>query len=349
MMTSDTMAHDALSAMLQTFFAERQARAEELGPAYAALWQRMAEAVRGGKRLRPRLVLTAHAELGGIDEAAAHTAAAAFELLHTALLFHDDLLDGDLVRRGRPNLAGTFAAEAMDAGASADAATAWGQASGLLAGDLLLSAVHALVARIESPARVAVHEIIDDCLFLTSAGEHADIGFAHGTMPAEAADIVRMMEQKTASYSFAAPLRAGAALAGAGPLVDASLQRIGTQMGFLYQLRDDVLGVFGVEARTGKTALGDLREGKRTLLIAFAEDQAAWREVRHLFGRRSLEEEGAALLRSALVASGAAAEIERVIAEQCAITRAEIAEAPLPDGLREELDALAVRCAERDA
>ena len=114
MMTSDTMAHDALSAMLETFFAERLARAEELGPAYAALWQRMAVAVRGGKRLRPRLVLTAHAELGGVDEAAAHTAAAAFELLHTALLFHDDLLDGDLVRRGHPNLAGTFAAEAMD-------------------------------------------------------------------------------------------------------------------------------------------------------------------------------------------------------------------------------------------
>ncbi|WP_456284500.1 polyprenyl synthetase family protein [Microbacterium sp. JZ101] len=348
-MSAVRSAPERVDDVLDAFLAERVERAASLGAPYARLWRRLADASRGGKRLRPRLVLAAHDGLGGTDDSSARTAAAAIELLHTALLLHDDVLDGDLVRRGRPNLAGAFAAEAIESGLGSDAATSWAAASGVLAGDLLLSAVHALVSRMESPARAAVHEIVDESLFLTAAGEHADVGFSLGAVPADTAGIVRMMEQKTASYSFAAPLRVGAVLAGAGPLVDAALQRIGTQLGFVYQLRDDVLGVFGTEVRTGKSALGDLREGKRTLLVAFAEPHAAWREVAHLFGRRSLEEDDAALLRDAIRASGAADEIERLIAEQSAATRGEIADAPIPDGLRAELDALVGRCAERDA
>ncbi|WOF22668.1 polyprenyl synthetase family protein [Microbacterium betulae] len=348
MTMNETTAPGAVDDVIDAFFAERIARADRLAPSYAALWRRAAEASLGGKRLRPRLLLAAHDALGGGDRVSALTAAAAFELLHTALLLHDDVLDGDLVRRGRPNLAGGFAADALDDGLGGAAASAWGEASGLLAGDVLISAVHALVARLETPARRAVHEIVDDSLFVTAAGEHADVGFGLGAIPASAADIVRMMEQKTASYSFAAPLRAAAAIAEAGPDVDGALHRVGTQLGFLYQLRDDVLGVFGAEERTGKSVLGDLREGKRTLLIAFAEEQPAWRRVRHLFGRRSLEADDAARLRDALLACGAAEEIERLIDEHRGQACRDIEDASLPAPLRRELVALAHRIAERD-
>jgi geranylgeranyl diphosphate synthase type II len=335
--------------VIEDYFANRIARAAVLGDQVGLLWRRAADSARGGKRLRPRLVLLAYEALGGHDRAAAAVVAAAFEVLHSALLLHDDVLDGDLVRRGRPNLAGAFAASAAESGAEPVTATAWGTASGLLAGDLLLSGVHALIARVDSPARAQLSEIVDDAVFLTAAGEHADVGFALGVMPAESDDIRRMMEHKTATYSFAAPLRAGAVLAGADPATADALWRIGTDLGLLYQLRDDMLGVFGIEELTGKSAMGDLREGKRTLLIAFAEREDAWRDVAHLFGLRSLAADDAERLRAAIIDSGAVAAVEALIAEQLAQVGQDIDDAGLPDLLRSGLRSIAGMCAERDA
>ncbi|WP_221856234.1 polyprenyl synthetase family protein [Microbacterium marinilacus] len=342
-------AEPGLEDAIEGYFAARIARAETIGEQAAQLWRRAAEATRGGKRLRPRLVLLAHDALGGRARRSAVTVAAAFEVLHSALLLHDDVLDGDLVRRGRANLAGQFADTALETGLGSEAATAWGAASGLLAGDLLLSGVHAMIARIDSPARPEIHEIVDDAVFLTAAGEHDDIGFALGAVPAEARDIWRMMERKTAAYSFAAPLRAGAALAGADASTAQTLARIGTGLGLIYQLRDDVLGVFGAEELTGKSATGDLREGKRTLLIAFASREPAWQDVAHLLGRRSLEDEDADRLREAIVASGARAAVEELIAEQLAQVDQELLSSGLPEELRVELHAIGRMCAERDA
>jgi geranylgeranyl diphosphate synthase type II len=334
---------------IQEFFEERASRAESLGGQYARLWRGIEEATRGGKRIRPRMLLMTHEHLGGCDSRSALLAGAAFELLHTALLLHDDVLDGDLVRRGRPNLAGGFTAAALDAGHGARAARSWGAASGVLAGDLLISGAHALVSSIESPARATVHRIIDDALIITAAGEHADVGFALRVMRADGHDILRMMKQKTAAYSFAAPLRAGAVLAGAPEEAVSALGRIGVALGVVYQLRDDVLGVFGDESRTGKSALGDLREGKRTLLVAFAEGSPEWNEVMHLFGRAPLDAADADRMRAALVACGAAERVQELIVRQLDEVRGAIAAAPVPGALREELIRIAVRCAERDA
>ncbi|MEL5990493.1 polyprenyl synthetase family protein [Microbacterium phosphatis] len=347
--TQDATDGDRVDKVIEQYFAARISRAEALGLTAADLWRRAALSARGGKRLRPRLVLLTHDALGGADRASAAVVAAAFEVLHSALLLHDDVLDGDLLRRGRPNLAGEFAGEALERGVATANATAWGSASGLLAGDLLLSGVHTLIAGLDSPARAELNEIVDDALLLTAAGEHADIGFALGVMPSAAGDIRRMMEHKTAAYSFAAPLRAGAVLARADRATADALWRIGTGLGLLYQLRDDVLGVFGDEGRTGKSAMGDLREGKRTLLVAFADGEPEWREVEHLFGSRSLGPEDAHRLRGALVASGALRQVEDLIAAQVAQVDARIADAALPDALRQELRGIARMCAERDA
>ena len=349
MTVRQTVVDDRVSEVIDDYFARRIARAETLGPQAAALWRRAAVSARGGKRLRPRLVLLTHSSLGGGDERSAAVVAAAFEVLHSALLLHDDVLDGDLIRRGRPNLAGEFAGDALEGGAGLDSATAWGSASGLLAGDLLLSGVHTLIAGLESPARAELNEIVDDALMLTAVGEHADVGFSLGVMPAGAVDIRHMMEHKTAAYSFAAPLRAGAVLARADRGTVEALGEIGARLGLLYQLRDDVLGVFGDEQTTGKSSMSDLREGKRTLLVAFAEDHPAWGEVAHLFGRRSLGPDDAARLRSAIVASGALVAVEALIAEQIAEVDAALVAAALPEPLHRELSEVARMCAERDA
>ncbi|WP_193596524.1 polyprenyl synthetase family protein [Microbacterium sp. YJN-G] len=338
-----------LEETIDRFFAERILRAEELGGGYAQLWRFAHEATTGGKRVRPRLLILAHERLGGGDTESALRAGAAFELLHTALLLHDDVLDGDLVRRGRPNLAGRFASEAIDAGHGAGTAREWGTASATLAGDLLISGAHALAAGIPGSAGDAVHRIIDDALFVTVAGEHADVGYAMGVMDAAEHDILRMMEHKTAAYSFAGPLQAGAALAGAMESACADLGRIGSALGVLYQLRDDLLGVFGDERRTGKSALGDLREGKRTLLIAFAENTPQWSQVAHLFGRAPLDVADAELLRSALIASGAAERMQALTDAQHDRVRSMIEQAALPAALRKALQRTATMCAERTA
>lgn len=367
MMADELCGVHEIDRVLDDFFAERVTRSAIMGSAYQRLWDRIRTSSAGGKRLRPRLLLLAYDSLvdetpgAPVSEAArpdaaatagrgdALIAAAAFELLHTALLLHDDVLDGDLVRRARPNLLGAFVGDALDAGIPGDRATAWGDAAGILAGDLLLSALHALIARMTGTHRAAVHDLVDECLFATAAGEFADVGFALGTVRAGTADITRMMHDKTAAYSFAAPLRAGALLAGAGLESESALRRIGSMLGFVYQLCDDILGVFGQEDVLGKSVDGDLREGKRTLLIAYAEGSDEWADVQHLFGRRTIDEEDTQRLRDALTASGARQRTELLLARRCEEVRRRIDEAPLPEQLRAELREIAQHCAARTA
>lgn len=348
-MFADPKTQTEIDARLEALLSDRIERAQAAGPAYQQLWTRIRDAIRGGKRIRPRLLLQTHTLLDGGDAGDALTAATAFELLHTALLIHDDLLDADLVRRGEPNLQGSFVAEALDAGASLEAATSWAGAAGLLAGDLLISTVHALLSGLSTPHAARIQMIVDECLFATAAGEFADIGLSVGTLDPTADEISRMMRNKTAAYSFAAPLRAGAVLAGADAAHCAELDAIGDELGFIYQLRDDLLGVFGSEELLGKSVDGDLREGKRTLLIAYAEGTDAWEEVRHLFGRRSLDPDDAELMRGALIASGARSRAELLLRRRRDECVERIQRSSLPSRLRDELTRLAHRCAERES
>ncbi|MCP2267448.1 polyprenyl synthetase family protein [Promicromonospora thailandica] len=346
---TETLARDAVDVVLSELFEDRIRRAAASADHYALLWRRLARSIEGGKRLRPRLLLDAHRAFGDPHPEDATLAAAAFELLHTALLLHDDVIDRDLSRRGRPNLTGEFAQDARAAGLPRRAATAWGEASGVLGGDLLLSATYTLLARVRSDAHGQLVELVDECLYRAAAGEHADVAFGLGTAPASPERLLRMMEDKTGGYSFAAPLRAGAALAGAGPDAAADLERVGTALGVLYQLRDDVLGVFGDPARTGKSTTGDLREGKRTLLVAFAEGHPAWTAVRHLWGAPDLDDDDAGALRAALVASGALDAMVETIGTRRREVSALIERTTLPPALRAHLTDLARRLTERES
>ncbi|MFI2486775.1 polyprenyl synthetase family protein [Promicromonospora kroppenstedtii] len=346
---TETLTRDPVEVVLSDFFAERTRRAAPLAEHYALLWRRLARSSEGGKRLRPRLLLDAHRAFGAPHPEDAALAAAAFELVHTALLLHDDVLDKDLTRRGRPNLAAEFATDAIRSGLPAGAAAAWGTASGILGGDLLLSSAYALVSRVRSAGRAELTDIIDEALFRAAAGEHDDVAFGLGTAPATPERLLRMMANKTGSYSFAGPLRAGGALAGAGEEASADLERVGIALGMLYQVRDDLLGVFGDPLRTGKSTTGDLREGKRTLLVACAEGDPAWTEVRHLWGKPDLSEHEADLLRTALIASGARNAVADLVDAKRRAAVATIERTTLPVALRQGLTGLADRLAERES
>lgn len=305
----------------------------------------------GGKMIRPRLLIDAHEGLGGTATQAATDAAGAMQLLHIGLIIHDDVIDNDTVRRGEMNITGQFSSEAMLLGATSAAAQTWGISSSLLAGDLMLNEAQSLLARLdlEAPRRLAILDIYDETIAESVAGEQSDVWLSLHLDEADSGDVLTMIGRKTAAYSFEAPLSIAAVLAGSDDSLVERLRAIGRRIGIVYQLRDDVLGLFGDEHETGKSVLSDLREGKETLLINTARAHSAWSQVAHLFGDRGLDAEGGLRLRQAIEESGARAYVESMIAEHCETIAGLIAEAELPQALAGRLADLTSACSLRCA
>ncbi|BDZ53342.1 polyprenyl synthetase family protein [Agromyces marinus] len=324
---------------LRVFFAEARLRAGAYGSHYAALWESIEHQSSGGKRIRPGLVWSAYRGFGGVDRTVVTGVALAFELLHTAFLIHDDLIDRDTVRRGVPNVAGRFAARATEFGGDARASEVWGATAAVLAGDLALSRAHREIAilPIGDDRRRALLDILDHAVFVSAAGELADVvSSLHGSTP-ELEGVLAMLEQKTAVYSFEAPLSAGAVLAGAPASAVAALGRFGRLAGVAFQITDDVLGVFGDPVSTGKSASADLREGKRTALIAHAAATTAWPEIRDRLGDPALDDAGASALRERLRGCGALDAAVASAAEHVTLALHELEGAEVPLQLRSEL------------
>lgn len=336
---------------LRELFAQRRSRSVAFPPAYQDLWESLERMAAGGKKIRPRLLMRAYRALGGVDEQAAVDAACAVELLHLALVIHDDVIDKDLMRRGEMNISGRFALEAMLRGAARPDANSWGEASSILAGDLILTMAQSLLARlhIDESRRRAVLDLFDDTIFESAAGEHHDVWLSLHLEQVTPEQVLAMVDQKTAAYSFRAPLVLAAILAGARADTIDQLTVIARQIGVVYQLRDDVLGLFGDERATGKSTLSDLREGKETLLIAYARSDPSWSAVEQHFGDRELDEHDAALLRRVIEESGAHLFVDQVIADRCTQIRALIQLADLPTALKEDLTELASACTTRDS
>jgi geranylgeranyl diphosphate synthase type II len=300
---------------LRSFFRTRIARAERLGPEYLTLWRQAERLSQGGKRFRPALVLQSYRAFGGTDDYLAAQLGAAFEILHTAFLIHDDVIDGDDIRRGSPTLSGGSAETARRAGLGGPAASTWAQASGILAGDLLLIGAQGIVASlpIDTERRLRLLELFDESVLVTAAGELADVALSVRLRGGDIDEALAMSERKTAVYSFDAPLVAGAILAGATESDQAVLSAYGRTVGTAFQLRDDLLGVFGDEGVTGKSAMGDLREGKTTPLIVFARATEHAEAIDRLLGRPDLTEKDAERLRRLLTECGARARVEDLI------------------------------------
>lgn len=347
----DPSGADAVSARLEELMGEALRRAERFGPASPQLWRAAAGIALGGERIRSRLLLDAHTALGGRGGAPAVDAACAVELLHAALVIHDDVIDGDLTRRGRENVAGTFEREARALGAARRDARAWGEASSLLAGDLLLTEAHALLAGLDvsDAVRRASLDLFRDTIVESAAGEHADVRLSMRLSPAGPDDVLAMIEQKTAAYSFRAPLRLAGILAAAPAQMLDAVDVTARRIGVIYQLRDDVLGTFGSEAETGKSSLSDLREGKETLLISYARSHPEWEGVRGLFGDDGLTAADGERVRAVVERSGARGMVERIIGDACRDVEARIADAALPQALADLLREVTHACAHRSS
>jgi geranylgeranyl diphosphate synthase type II len=338
-----TLAHTDHSRLvddvLAAFFSRAKTRAGAMHPHYLSLWQHLESAIAGGKRFRPRLVMTAHALLGGTDRTAAATVAASFELLHTALIVHDDVVDRDFTRRGVPNVAGTYLSLAAARGSRPDRAEHTGLSAAVIAGDLALSNAYRLLSEVDVdfPTRQRLGDLLDEAIVASAAGELLDVLAPLDPSPQAVDEVLEISKLKTAVYSFDAPLRAGAVLAGADHNIVAALGEFGRIIGTAYQVADDLVGAFGDETRTGKTGWGDLREGKRTALIAYAAGQPQWSRIAELLSLHELTARDAAEIRELLVDCGARDRTLRLAADLTEQALNSLAQPFVPQTLRDGL------------
>ena len=237
---------------LEDFFASPAHRVPR-SPGFPLLWERIREQLAGGKLIRPRLTLIAwrsFAQVSGggaaaqVPDASCVRLAASFEMLHAALLVHDDVVDRDWRRRGRPTVGELFRRDAVAAGASAEEAEHAGESAAILAGDLLLSGALRLATTCTADPRRsrAVADVVFEAVTASAAGELDDLLLSlrrFGAGHPGVQDILDMERLKTATYSFEAPLRAGALLAGAAAEDAERLARAGALLGVGYQVVDD--------------------------------------------------------------------------------------------------------------
>jgi geranylgeranyl diphosphate synthase type I len=255
-----------LEELMEAFLAERVERLQLLDPLAGEVGQAVAGLIRsGGKRLRPAFVSWGHRAAGGTaDDDVVHLGLA-LEMLHTFALIHDDVMDRSQLRRGHASVHEQFGALR---GTSDRAARWFGSSAAILAGDLAFvwsDELFDAACRFRSSPRL--REAYAGLRTEVIAGQYLDLRRGGAGGLATEADAICVALLKSGRYTVTRPLELGAMLAGADEEIVAALRRYGDATGLAFQLRDDVLGLFGEPSVTGKGAIEDLREGKRTVLM----------------------------------------------------------------------------------
>jgi geranylgeranyl diphosphate synthase type I len=314
---------DRLQAVIAGELGQRRAEVIAVDPRLTGFVNLLVDFVAGGgKRLRPVFLWCGWRAAGGaVDAEPLLVVGAALELIQACALIHDDVIDRSDSRRGRPSTHRAVAKEHADAGLSGDSEH-FGVSAAVLLGDLALAWADDLftagaaelgaVQRSSPVWRAMRTEVLSGQLLdlVTTAAVTTDPG-------TQAADAMRVNRFKTAAYTVERPLHLGAALAGASTETIAALRSYGADIGVAFQLRDDLLGVYGDPAVTGKPAGDDLLEGKRTLLLATARaalstDPALGRELDAGVGAAGADP---ARLAEIIAGTGAPAELETRINE----------------------------------
>ncbi|MGR8007395.1 polyprenyl synthetase family protein [Streptomyces hypolithicus] len=337
----DTDVPGAVGLMLEHILRERVDAAAVIDPTFARdVAARVSHfTLGGGKRMRSQFLWWGLRACGGGAEAddaeAALRLAAGLELIQTCALVHDDVMDGSARRRGRAAVHTDFDAQYGTSGGGRPGGSSgagrpggsFGGAAAILVGDLALAWADDIVADTALPpdVRRAVRVIWQAMRTEMVAGQYLDLhGQATGSRSATGA--IRTASLKSALYSVERPLALGAALAGADERTSAALCSAGRCAGIAFQLRDDLLGVFGDPDVTGKPSGGDIREGKLTYLVAVARaraeasgDRGALTLLDRAVGDADLSEEGLDRVRAALESTGARtvveSKIERLVAQ----------------------------------
>lgn len=354
---------------LNEFIDDQRAQLTEIGSDFDALITEASDFLQGGKRLRAQFLILGFEAVRPLSPRDPHTssefarvldAACALELFHAAALVHDDIIDRSDSRRGRPSSHQVFTQLHAGNEFRGDASH-FGTSVAILLGDLLQSwadecfqgaldqsddTTQARTARAHfnrMRSEVAVGQYLD---VLEEQYQH----FAEHHTQLERS--TRVLVYKSAKYSVQAPLLIGAALAGASEAQLRALADFGLPVGVAFQLRDDILGVFGDESITGKPTGDDLTEGKRTVLVTLAREElpAGPRRVfEDLHGDPDLEPGQIQVLQDTIRDTGARTRVETMITKNLGIAREALTDSQLGDHAVTQLMALAEFAARRDA
>jgi geranylgeranyl diphosphate synthase, type I len=306
----------------------------------------------GGKRLRAAFCYWAFVGCGGDpDDPGVIDAGSALEMLHTAALLHDDIIDASAQRHGRETVHLQYAGRHRAAAWRGDS-TPFGAGVGILLGDLALVYSDRLLGRVPP----AVREVFDEVRLEVNMGQYLDLlGAAQGLDGGDQARTraQRIRTYKTAKYTVERPLHLGAALAAPGRFdqLVRPLSAFGVPLGEAFQLRDDLLGAFGDPEVTGKPVGDDLREGKPTLLAHLAYVRATGPEAQtfsSLFGAPELSPVEALELGRVMEATGARREVETEMARLAAMAEDALVTLPVRPEARQALRDLAAFATARD-
>lgn len=280
-----------IETFLDGFFWQEQKKARSFPQDCVRVVRRFNRYVRGGKMVRGGLVRLGYELGGGRNLKAIVAAGAAVELYHSFLLVHDDWIDADLTRRGKPTIHVQYEADFDHLSQPGDR-TRWSAGMAFVLGDIGCFWATQVLAGADFPPVLKAEAIVrlTESLVKTGYGEILDIGYDLQS-GWDWDKILQIRELKTAYYTLVMPLQVGLNLAGAKGVKMAAAEKYGQPVGTAFQLHDDYLGLFGDEGKTGKSASSDLQEGKKTLLIARALRGLRGAEKKRLFsflGRKDL-------------------------------------------------------------
>ncbi len=373
-MAESTRLVDLVQAGIDAFLDDREPILASIAPDLSPFIDYSRDLLVGGKRFRALFCYWGWQAVsggpGGFDPLEARAApdelhavvlaAGALEIFHAAALVHDDIMDNSDTRRGRPSAHRRFEALHAD-GRWTGSARGFGQSAALLLGDLLLGWSDELfdtgIQLLASPrSKEAARSVFNAMRTEVTLGQYLDILDERAWRSFPETDQLsranRVLIYKSAKYSIEAPLVIGATLGGGTPAQIAALRDFGLPLGIAFQLRDDMLGVFGDPEVTGKPSGDDLREGKRTVLVALARARLpanAASLLDELLGDPDLTAQQISMLQASIRECGAVEEVERIIDHNVRGALAAIAAAPVSNAAKSQLVSLADTVVKRTA
>ncbi len=262
--------------------------------------------LRDGKRIRPILFVIGYSSLCSRKAKNLYESALAIELLHDFMLIHDDIIDKSDTRRGKPSM------HKMLEGILKKHKNIKfnGQDLAIVIGDVLYAiAIDAFLSIKEEPKRkeVALKNFIKAAI-CTGSGEFIELlGGIKSIDEIKKSDIYKIYDYKTAFYTFACPLSTGAILAGASQSEITKLSQYGMQVGRAFQIKDDIIGIFGDEKKIGKSTLSDLQEAKKTILIWHAYNNSKAKDkktIKAILSKGKVTKSDLAAIQKIIIESG---------------------------------------------
>lgn len=298
---------EKISSYLRDYFSRNEAEFSAIHQIGSDLLKRLSAFCLEGKMLRGCLASLSYRLFKKTSETIMIPVGAALELLQSALLIHDDIMDRDTERRGKHSLHHQYALKARDSRLWDPDHT--GESLGICAGDVAFFLAFEILSRCQIPDKLA------RTIFRLSAREMAYVGVAQmmdvymGAEPEKPTidDVLRLYAYKTGRYTFSLPLMAGGLAAEANPEVLSVLENLGIYLGTIFQIKDDELGLFGDAAATGKSVGSDIKEGKKTLyylLLTSLPEGADKRNALKLFGNKGITINEIRFIRDILTTSG---------------------------------------------